>query len=372
MSTKSMASRPCPPDARLAALTRLLDDDEAAALLRRSSVFSIDEAEIVAIRYKPRRRLVVEYAVTTGRERRTAVALLDSKADLRGLARAPGIAFDEATGALVQWWPFDVALPQLADAGDAERLGYKPFARATLRLGERVAKLYASRQKWRRAVAALARVTEAGVSDASLEGVAEAECATVQRFVSGAPVEGARVAQAAAALLRRVHVLSPQGFPRRDAALVLEDASKSLALAATILPAVSRRLERVRDTLARTLPEETEVVTAHGDFEPGQLLEGDQGLTVVDVDDMCVAPAALDLGRYAAHAVRGDDGDITAVDDVLERLVAGYGSRPHALDWFVAAAIASRAAAPFRSHDTEWPTRVEAIVGAAERKTAAL
>ncbi len=49
-------------------------------------------------------------------------------------------------------------------------------------------------------------------------------------------------------------------------------------------------------------PEPVAPVLSHGDFTPGQLLlDGDGGVGLVDVDTLCLAEPALDLGRFLAY-----------------------------------------------------------------------
>jgi hypothetical protein len=81
---------------------------------------------------------------------------------------------------------------------------------------------------------------------------------------------------------------------------------------------------------------------------------------------MCLAAAALDLAAYAADVVRGRASDIESVQAVLEPLLEGYGGRPDALDWYLAAAILGRVAHPFQHQVPSWPERVEGMVAAAE------
>ena len=81
---------------------------------------------------------------------------------------------------------------------------------------------------------------------------------------------------------------------------------------------------------------------------------------------MCVAPAALDLATYAADVVRGRPGDLERVHAVLEPLLEGYGTRPDALDWHLAASVLSRAAHPFQRQVPGWRERAEATVAVAE------
>jgi hypothetical protein len=92
---------------------------------------------------------------------------------------------------------------------------------------------------------------------------------------------------------------------------------------------------------------------------------------VIDFDQMALAAPALDLATYAADVVRGREGDLDAVAAVLEPLLAGYGARPHALDWHLTAAILERTAHPFQRQLPGWPERTEAMVAAAEAASAA-
>jgi aminoglycoside phosphotransferase (APT) family kinase protein len=110
-------------------------------------------------------------------------------------------------------------------------------------------------------------------------------------------------------------------------------------------------------------------VSSHGDFEVGQLLCSGGGVTLIDFDELCAAPRALDLATYAAHAARG--GGAEAARAVADDLVHGYGRRPRGLVPYLASAILVRAEAPFRKLEDGWPERVEALVGAAEKVLAA-
>jgi hypothetical protein len=371
--TGRSASLP-PADARLPGLLELLDRESAGCVLGRSRGHDVGDVRVTAVRYKPGRRLVVQYELDGPGDARTAAASLDAKADLRRLAAPPGVTFDDEAAALVQWWPSDPALPALAlpprelaeavavDASSCERLGYKPLARATLRLDEHVVKLYGSEEKWRRAAHALRRVART-----QLEHTVPKVRATVQRFVEGSAPAGPEVAESAGALLHELHGSDPEGLPRVDAAARLEDAVKVATLVATIVPALAARVETLKASLARSRPVQGRRVTAHGDFDPGQLVANGQTLTLVDLDDLCGAPAADDLARYAAHAVRGEPGDADAVANVVSSLLAGYGAQPDGLDWYLVAAVLGRAAAPFRSQEPDWPRRVEAFLAAAEQ-----
>jgi aminoglycoside phosphotransferase (APT) family kinase protein len=108
------------------------------------------------------------------------------------------------------------------------------------------------------------------------------------------------------------------------------------------------------------------LVPAHGDYHVDQLLVHGGEIAVLDFDQMCLAAPALDLATYAADVVRGRETDLDRVERVLGPLLEGYGGRPEALDWHLAAAILGRAAHPFQRQVPGWPDRTEAMVAAAE------
>jgi Ser/Thr protein kinase RdoA (MazF antagonist) len=82
---------------------------------------------------------------------------------------------------------------------------------------------------------------------------------------------------------------------------------------------------------------------------------------LVDFNDMCLAPAALDVATYAAKVAHGRPDD-DAPGAALDALLAGYGDRPEALDWYLATAILTRATHPFRRLVPNWPERVDGMV----------
>ena len=107
---------------------------------------------------------------------------------------------------------------------------------------------------------------------------------------------------------------------------------------------------------------------AHGDFHADQLLVAPGGITLVDFDELCRAAPALDLATFAADVARGRDDDGAAIDAVLAALLAGYGARPAALDWHLAAALLARSAHPFQRQVPGWPERTVAMLGAVEAR----
>ena len=87
---------------------------------------------------------------------------------------------------------------------------------------------------------------------------------------------------------------------------------------------------------------------------------------MLDFDEACRAPRALDVASYAANLVSGRPGDLACADAALEALLEGYGERPEGLQWYYAASLLRRAPSPFRLHKRRWTRRVESIIAAAE------
>ena len=134
----------------------------------------------------------------------------------------------------------------------------------------------------------------------------------------------------------------------------------------TVMPELSDRLDTIVRRLGDALPAGLPLVPAHGDFHVDQLLLRDDDIAVVDFDGLCLAAPALDLATYAADVVRGRPGDRDKLQAVLEPLLEGYGGRPDALEWHLAAAVLARAAHPFQRQVPGWRERVEATVAVAE------
>ncbi len=129
-------------------------------------------------------------------------------------------------------------------------------------------------------------------------------------------------------------------------------------------PAAENDITVLLDRLASTVPHGTTTVTSHGDFHNGELIRRGGELAVLDVDELCRAAPARDLATYVAYAATREDADPAAV---LDGLLAGYGDRPEALQWYLAANLLRRAERPFRALEEDWPARVEALVAGAAR-----
>jgi len=138
-----------------------------------------------------------------------------------------------------------------------------------------------------------------------------------------------------------VHACSAVGahVPVRDLAGEVAATERHITLlepvwpeaAARLRPAVTRALEM---TGGHPLPTASAgwplaPVLAHGDFTPGQvLLDGSGGVGLVDVDTLCVAEPALDVGRFLAYlhvtGIRRSRSAWPALADMTALLLESY------------------------------------------------
>ena len=394
-----------PPDGALPQMPRLLDVEEMAAVFRRSlgEGASLPEVRVRYLRYKPRKDLVVHYDVTIDGARHDAVAIIAARHDLARWAseptyvqlaelvdgRAPApqpLSYDPELNAMIQWLPLDISLPALAQepgqlrmrlqaagvsiaaSGEGARmLAYKPRRRAVLALDGHVVKIYAGEREFGQAVTGLDASTGLGrLRVPAREAVVPELQLTCQSLLIGRRPDDRKAAGAAGAELFTLHAsdaIRLRGFTVEDQLLA---AAASVSSVTAVVPELEPRLQALLRTLEATMPDAGPLVPAHGDFHANQLLDLDHGLAVIDFDEMCAAPAALDFSSYVAHLVTGDPGDIDVAARALGGLVHGYGSRPRGASWYVATSILRRSPFPFRFLEPQWPSRIERMVASAE------
>ena len=394
-------------DPALRQVDRLLDPAEVAPAVRRSlgREPELDGLEIERVVYTPGDKLAAHYRCTVKGERHDVVATCVANADLGSLARKPRyvemacaaagrtparapLRHDPELDALITWLPFDPRLPGLLEPppqllqrldaagvslegppGEPLRIGYKPQARAVLRLDGHVLKAYGRRRQFEAArEGLLAASRDADVRTADFEAAFSELRLIVQSAVEGVtPADATRVASEAGALVGRLQRSRVRNLPLCPAQRELDTAARKAAVVRAVLPELGGRLDSMLERLGQSLPPPSTLVAAHGDFHVDQLLEHRGGLVVVDFDGMGMATPAFDLTTYAADVVRGRRGDPDALAAVVPPLLAGYGERPDAFAWHLAAAILARAAHPFQRQLPAWPERVEGTVAAAER-----
>jgi hypothetical protein len=397
---------PIPRDEGLPQLRRLLDAGAMAPVLARSLPpdAAVGDVRILYLRYKPATSLIVRYGVVLDDVTYDATALAEPSADLAGWATDPEhlalarkvdgrtpartpLAYDTDLQALIQWLPLDLTLPALAEepaelrrvlrtagveiaAGDDEPaiLAYKARRRAVLRVDGHVVKIYAGTADFENAVVGLEmskRLADLVVPRA--EAVLPALQVTCQTLLAGKPPqEHHRAARAAGSALATLHRSPPSGLRSFPPERQLAAAAASARSASVVVPQLQGRFEKLMRELELAMPDAGELHAAHGDFHANQVLELADGLAAIDFDEICAAPAALDFSSYVAHLVDGGPAELAAAFGALDDLVAGYGSRPAGLSWYVATSIVRRAPFPFRFMDDEWPVRIKQMVTDAE------
>jgi hypothetical protein len=406
-SPRPAQARPAvPPDPALPQLNRLLGAEEMLPVLARSlgRPAVLEDVRIARVSYKPGRRIAVHFSAVVDGRRHDAVVRASANGEHARQAGKPAgevngrspattpVVRDEEVGAVVSWLPFDWALPALIEAPEAlaQRLrtaglelpdgaaepcllGYKPDARVVLRLGDHVLKGYGKRSQFGRALDGLT-VSSAleSISTSTYEVSFPDLRLAVQSAVDGAvPGSAVDVAEAAGAVARRLHEAAVSPLHRVGPPELLATATRRAALVEAIVPELAERVRSLVAELQATIPAEGPLVPTHGDFHVDQLLRVGGELVLIDFDGMCLAGPAFDVATYLADVVRGRGGDLAAIDAVCGPLLAGYGARPAALEWYLAALILTRAPHPFHRLAPAWPERVEGTVRTAEEVLAA-
>jgi hypothetical protein len=398
--------RPLPPhDRAVPQLPALLDAEIMAGALSRSlgGHATVDALRVAQVDYRPASGATVVYSAAVAGRRHVAVATAGHTAGGEAartparlaIARALGgdgpatrpLTYDVGLGALVQWYPLDLAMPVLAKpVSDLERmmrragihvehaenapetLLYRPGQRAVLRLGGHVLKAYGDERSFRSGVDGLRLAGRLGTGP-SLEAALADVRVTVQPALDGVPVPRTRAAElapVAGAMLRMLHDSEISGLPRTRPGELMRAVMTTGALVATVAPELAGRVRRLIARLELAMPTGRVAAPCHGDFNVSQFLDVGGALAVLDFDEACMAAPALDVAAYAANLVSGRAGDLETAYEALEALLGGYGARPQGLDWHFAASIARRAATPFRLQKKRWPARIASILEAAE------
>jgi ATP-binding cassette, subfamily B, bacterial len=410
-SEMSPSEVPKPEDQALPHMAHVLTPEVMAPVLRRvlPDGAPLPEVRVNYLRYKPGTNLVVHYEVTLGEDRHHVTGMITARDYLErragkpenvALARlvegrtpaATPLHYDPKLRCLVQWYPLDVSLPVLAQpptglrrrlqaagievstaAEEPVPLAYKPRRRAVCRLDGHVIKHYAKEDHFHAAAAGLKASTDLpSVIVPKAVGVLPDWRVTVQTLLlGGAPAEPIDLAAQAGAVLStlhrsRVNESSVSRLPRFQAQDQLDAARASARLVGAVVPALRCRLERLLVELEDTTPAVGLLVLSHGDFNARQLIVVGTELAVTDFDEMCLAPAALDLATFSAYLVRGEHEDLDAALGGVEALLEGYGARPEGLPWYLATMLLRRAPRPFRYMEPGWPQGVKAMVARAE------
>ena len=396
-----------PDDARLPQVAVLLDAEQMASALGRAlgRREPLPPPAIRYVRYRPGKNLCVHYVADVDGEEQHVVSMASSKQDLAAVAADPAyreplalvaprtpapqpLLYDRALSALIQWLPFDLDMPVLAeppaalatrlralgveidpDHAELTLLQYRPRRRAALGFGDHVLKVYRYERDYRDGVAGLELARSlGGLRTARGEAVLDDCRLTVQERLPGTPPSRrAELAREAGEVLRALHGHSSAGLQPLLPVERLSAAATAVDLVSVLAPRLEVRARALLAELERRAPDVgADLVTSHGDFHGGQLLELPGGPALIDLDLVGGGPAALDLANYAGHMVPKEAPDISAALAALEALVEGYGSRPPWLDWYLSVSILRRARVPFRNFEADWPEQMGVMVTAAE------
>jgi ABC-type multidrug transport system fused ATPase/permease subunit len=389
-----------PVDEALPQLPALLDPAAMAGALGRSlgrEDAQLGDVRVHRVLYQPHERVTVHYRAEVDGREHDAVAHADAESDLaarpgrpayREVARMVGprspaahpVVHDADLDALISWAPFDVLLPglyerpwhvasrlewagvQLGDLGSGpSTLAYRPAGTAVVRLNGHVLRAYGDRARYDRALAGAKVAAPAVPAPGLVLGLRDLRV-IVHKAIDAEPAhDPIAIGPAAGALLGELHAVRAERLTVETPERTLDRARARAALAATLVPALAPRLEALVERLAATVPAPGALVTSQGNFGSDQLRVHGCDVLLVDFNDMCLAPPALDVATYAAKVAHGrpdDEAPATALDAVLE----GYGDRPEALDWYLATAILTRSTHPFRRQVPDWPERIDGLV----------
>jgi Phosphotransferase enzyme family len=396
--------RPLPPaDPQVPGLRVLLDAPRAAVLLAAAAGPGrmVSDVAVRFVDYVPGRRVRVLYeALVNGTPARVGATLHarsqdglrnDAPRQLIENARVPtpaaaAVTIDPGLGCEIAWLPADPRLPGLWAPVHRIRqevamfdampppprrslLGYRMGERAVMGMGRLVLKAYGDPDAFARAIQAhdLA-YRHAGIPVARFLGAVPSLRLSVLERVIGDGLQRADAAQAAGEvgeLLARLHRAAVHSPTVAGPRVHLERAAQLTHLTTAIAPHLTRAAQKVLARLEKGLPR-AGFVPCHGDFNVGQLMRREDDLVALDFDELAMAPAALDLAGYAADLIAGRHGDLAGARTTLDSLLAGYGSRPDGLAWYLAALTLRRAPNSFRLWKSRWPERLESMIAAAD------
>jgi Phosphotransferase enzyme family len=316
-------------------------------------------------RYRPGRRLVLYELEIGGASTLAHLTMVRRPDKLWGRIEAAGLA-DCARrvpelGGVLQLFPADVGLPGLAGAmarGPAELIRYKPGRRAVLRYDDAYGKLRADTAGALH-VALGRRLIELGVpTPAPLAYLPEL------RMTLHEELRGTRLAELrgpeleawmepVAEALARLHATTVPGLPAHSMERELDDLRAAADTAAVLLPHrradIETLLAGLLDGLAAVRPG---AATIHGSFHDDQVLVGDDGVALLDLDSAARGEPLLDVGHFASYLSAAGE---TAA---RERFLDACGAPPAAL-LFEAAALLRWSSLPFRALEHGWPAAVE-------------
>lgn len=409
-------------DHRMPGLAVLLDGDALVAELSARGVEGLEALAPCYVRYKPGTSCLVGYrAVRGGSEIRVhATTWSEGSIDKTRKAMARSIRPDrtwkppaeggsvylERGRATVSFFPYDADLPALERLGDPERLGSllgrifrdDPSAveASVDRLAYKPGRRFVGRAIWPDGRSAVVRLYSDAARARALRVPAafeQGELLRVARRVGGSKRHAAAAVEWIPGVTLRDAIRSHEPLDGRILELVarslaefhrtkVDRESHSLAPRgvfdglgqverelAWLLPQHEKKLAELRTRLEAGLAGVAlERRPIHGDLYDKQIVLSDDGVGVVDLDELGCGDPRQDIGLFLAHWER--DRLLGELDperfEGASRLVGRYreaaGDDLGALPVFVAAALFRLAQQPFRTRLSGWPTKVTALI----------
>ena len=372
-------------------MSLLLDDGAVAAALReRAPDAGVRAVRSSYIRYKPGTNCLVAFEIDTAAGRRLAYGRTEPEHDRAKLRKAhakarSGAVLVEAPLVALLLFPSDRrlrSLPAVIDEG-ASVLAYKPERRVVARRGREVLKAY--RRDGFAAARAAAAAVPVGLPVQRCAAASARRALLVFDWVEGTTLDAAIEARKDAALgspsgvagagaaveaLRVLHNATPAGpLPRRTRAVEAEALMAAAEATAVAGSDVGRAACRLAERLAAALPREpTAASLLHGDFSADQVVIGDAGAVLLDMDSASLGDPRWDVGFAIGDLeLRVLEGRVAPAAAAAAAAVFA-GADADALRPFAAAGLLRRAAEPFRRRRSGW----DALVGAAVERAAEL
>lgn len=229
----------------------------------------------------------------------------------------PGAMLDDAHLLVISFYPFDLSLRglrrYLANHPQLTKLAYKPerrFVGLAERGGQReVVKVY-KRNAYDEAKARAEQAQQ-------IEMLPRLRASDDKRFVLHLEwIEGetlseafqrgddvAHLARSAGRELARLHETPPPAdLDHKSDSHRYRHLSAMIAGINEIIPRLAPRILRLGNRLLHLLQEaNTDLTLTHGDFYANQILITDNGIRLLDFDEIAIAPASSDVGLFLAH-----------------------------------------------------------------------
>ncbi|MFQ5612159.1 MAG: phosphotransferase [Anaerolineae bacterium] len=408
-------------DPDLPGLALILDPDAFAGALRTAlSATDVGEAQAVYVRYKPRTNCLVSYRLNMADAEVNiyAKAFRPDAGDKLNKARRrsgrngtlkPGtVVLDEAV--VVYAFPHDRKLDTLAHLADegmrrrllAHLLPDRPelWEAALIDLHYKPERRYVARLATDNGAAALLKVYAAdGFNAASNNARAFASRGPLQlpqrlgrsnryralalQWLPGRPLtEAARepafdlgVMDQIGAALAELHRQNPKRLAYRSREIEAAALMSAAVGVAAVYPNLSERAFNLAKELCVELLQAPRLdCPIHGDFSSDQVLVGEKGVAILDLDRSARSDPAADLGSFVArieYDTLTGDLPFCRATALTDSLLEGYrratrGNLPPRIGLYIAAGLLRLAPLPFRSRDPAWLIRTLAVLERAE------